>query len=124
MVTRSSSDEMNDAGAELLDRDDDAMGRRIVHVQLLHVPDCPLVDRVRATLRSSLSKTDVQITFEEIEGLYPSPTLLIDGTDATGRTPPLGPCCRLDLPAEDEVIGALNASRCEHSRAPAFPLTR
>lgn len=114
---------MNEPRAELVDRDEVALAGRVVQVQLLHVPDCPLVERVRATLRSSLSKTAVQVTIEEIEGPYPSPTLLIDGTDAAGRTPPPGPSCRLDLPTEDEVIAALLASFCEEPVALAFPFT-
>lgn len=109
---------MNDAHAASFDRNENAVARRVAHVQLLHVPDCPLVDRVRATLRSSLSKTDVQVTIEEIEGPYPSPTLLIDGTDPTGRTPAPGPSCRLDLPAEDEVLAALHASPGRGGRGP------
>lgn len=57
--------------------------RSRVRIQLLHVPDCPLVDQVRSTLRASLAKTSVQATIEEVEGPYPSPTLLINGTDVT-----------------------------------------
>lgn len=82
----------------------------MVQIQLLHVPDCPLVDQVRATLRSSLAKTSVEATIEEIEGPYPSPTLLIDGIDVTGRTPEAEASCRLDLPTEEQVLAALSRS--------------
>ena len=44
---------------------------------------------------------------EEIEGPYPSPTLLIDGIDVTGRDPGTEPCCRLDLPTEEDILMAL-----------------
>jgi hypothetical protein len=78
-----------------------------IHIQLLHTPGCPNAARLRATLNSSLAKTAARPTVENIEGPYPSPTLLIDGIDVTGRTPPPGPSCRLDLPTKDDVLAAL-----------------
>lgn len=81
--------------------------KSVRRVQLLHVPDCPLLDRVRVTLQNSLAKTSAPARVDEIEGPYPSPTLLIDGIDVTGRTPEDGPSCRLDLPTEDQILGAL-----------------
>lgn len=84
-----------------------------VRVQLLHVPDCPLIDRVRTVLRECLRQTSRPAVVEEFEGAYPSPTLLIDGIDAaTGRPPAAmaGPCCRLDLPTRSQIRAALNGS--------------
>jgi hypothetical protein len=81
-----------------------------IRVQLLHVPDCPLVDQVRAVLYNSLAKLGMQVTVEELEGPCPSPTLLISGRDVTGRKPVAEVCCRLDLPTEDQVIAALSLS--------------
>jgi hypothetical protein len=95
--------------APTLDEGDRGTTRPAVQIQLLHVPDCPLVDRVRATLRTSLAKTTVWVTIEEIEGPYPSPTLLIEGQDVTGRTAVAGPSCRLDLPTEEQVLAALSS---------------
>ena len=81
-----------------------------VDVQLWHVPDCPLVDRVRDLLRRCLARTTVAATVHELQGDYPSPTLLIDGIDvATGTTPTQLPCCRLDLPTESQILTALDA---------------
>lgn len=108
MAAPASDDEMN--GAALLDSDDPDHTGPVVEIQLLHVPDCPLVEEVRGTLRRSLSKMNVGARIEEVQGPYPSPTLLIDGTDVTGRTPPPGPSCRLDVPTEDQVLAALTAS--------------
>ena len=76
-------------------------------VQLLHVPDCPLVEQVRPVVLRSLQTVGVDATVEEAEGPYPSPTLLIDGVDVTGRSPGAGPSCRLDLPVEAQITGAL-----------------
>lgn len=101
---------MNRPHAALPDGDDPDQPGPLVHIQLLHVPDCPLVEQVRATLRRSLSKTNVRGTIEEVEGPHPSPTLLIDGIDVTGRTPAPGASCRLDLPTEDQVLAALTAA--------------
>jgi hypothetical protein len=98
--------DMSRAPAVLSGRGEHGMTGPVIHVQLLHVPSCPLAELVRATLSSSLSKTTAQVTIEDIEGPYPSPTLLVDGIDVTGRTPPPGPSCRLDLPTEDDVLAA------------------
>ncbi|MDA8069181.1 hypothetical protein [Conexibacter sp. DBS9H8] len=50
------------------------------------------------------------MTIEEVEGPYPSPTLLVGGIDVTGRTPAAGPSCRLDLPTEEQIVAALAAA--------------
>lgn len=101
---------MNRGPAAVLDCDDPGETRPVVQVQLLHVPGCPLVDRVNGTLRSGLSKVNVRVTIEELEGPYASPTLLIDGIEVTGRTPAPGVSCRLDLPTEEQVLVALAAA--------------
>jgi hypothetical protein len=54
---------------------------------------------------------------EDLEGPYPSPTLLIDGTDVTGKSSRDGPACRLDLPTEEQILAAL-APRPPSSTAP------
>jgi hypothetical protein len=110
MAAPASDDEMKGAPAALRDGDDPDQTGTVVHIQLLHVPDCPLVEQVRATLRRSLSKTNVGARTEEVGGPYPSPTLLIDGTDVTGRTPAPVSSCRLDLPTEDQLLAALTAA--------------
>ncbi len=101
---------MSGAPPALLESDDPGQTAPPVQIRLLHVPDCPLVERVRATLRHSLSNTDVRVTIEEVEGPYPSPTLLVGGIDVTGRTPAAGPSCRLDLPTEEQIVAALAAA--------------
>lgn len=78
-----------------------------VQIQLLHVADCPLVGQLRSTLRAALLKVAVPVAIEEIEGPCPSPTLLIAGSDVTGRAPEPGTYCRFDLPTEDQILAAL-----------------
>jgi len=79
----------------------------ITKIEILKVPGCPMVDRVRATVRRALDRCWVRAEIEELVGDYPSPTLLIDGQDVTGHQ--WGECsaCRLDLPTEDQVVAAI-----------------
>jgi hypothetical protein len=80
-------------------------------IELWHVPDCPLVDRVRATLHECLAQTGIDVPVHERQGPYPSPTLVINGVDvATGTPPGDGMCCRLDLPTRDQIHTALSIS--------------
>ncbi|MGH7920071.1 MAG: organomercurial lyase [Candidatus Dormibacteraceae bacterium] len=79
----------------------------VARIQILRVPDCPSIDQVRTTLQKVLAQLNVPAQVEELVGDYPSPTLLVNGRDVTGR--PLGgtSACRLDLPTEAQVIAAL-----------------
>jgi hypothetical protein len=80
-----------------------------VRVQLLHVADCPLVSRLRDTLDDCLQHVRFAVRVEDLEGAYPSPTLLIDGIDvATGNPPRREICCRFDLPSSAQIATALN----------------
>lgn len=77
-------------------------------IELWHVPDCPLVDQVRATLQECLQAAEVDPPIRERQGPYPSPTLVINGMDVvTGTTPAEGVCCRLDLPTHTQIQTAL-----------------
>lgn len=79
-------------------------------VQILHVPDCPLVDRLRAEVESTLDQVAPDVGFSLVEGNYPSPTLLVDGIDVTTGAPVSGePRCRLDLPTTRQIHQALSA---------------
>jgi hypothetical protein len=79
----------------------------MIRIEIKQVPGCPNVDRVRETVRRALEWCRVRAEIEERVGDYPSPTVLINGQDVTGRQ--LGDCisCRLDLPTEDQVVAAL-----------------
>lgn len=80
-----------------------------VRAQLLHVPDCPLVSQVRETLADCLRNVWFPVRVEDLEGAYPSPTLLIDGIDvATGAPLRNEVSCRFDLPTCAQIISALN----------------
>lgn len=80
-------------------------------VELLYVPDCPLVERVRDMLRTCLPMAPRPVQVTECEGDYPSPTLLVDGMDVVTSAPPRRePCCRFDLPTCDQLLTALHAT--------------
>ncbi|MFI7679034.1 alkylmercury lyase [Actinophytocola sp. NPDC049390] len=77
-------------------------------IELWHVPGCPLVDQVRATLQECLRTADIHVPVHERQGAYPSPTLVINGIDVvTGTTPSDSVCCRLDLPTRAQIHTAL-----------------
>lgn len=81
-----------------------------IRVQILHVRDCALLERVLRRLRTSIARSGLDVSVETIEGTYPSPTVLINGAEVTGQ--PIGsePCCRLDLPSEEQIVAALTNS--------------
>ena len=77
-------------------------------VQMLSVPDCPLVERVRAALRLAVARSGINAAVRERVGTYPSPSVLIDGRDVlTGEPLASHACCRLDLPTTEEIAAAL-----------------
>lgn len=86
-----------------------------VRVQLLHVPDCPLAGELRIALQHSLARSGLRVVSEELEGPCPSPTLLVNGVDVTGRAAGTEPSCRLDLPSENQILAALIRAADERS---------
>ncbi len=79
-----------------------------VVVQVLQTPDCPLAGQVRATIGSCLAEAGVLVRVEKVEGLFPSPTVLIGGADVvTGSPPGSEPSCRLDLPTRAQILAAI-----------------
>lgn len=87
-------------------------------VQILHVPDCPLVERLRAEVESRLAQVAPGLRLSLVEGDYPSPTLLVNGMDVTTGAPVSGePRCRLDLPTSQQIRDALGALAEGHKRS-------
>jgi len=82
--------------------------RREPCVQILQVPDCPLVERLRWLLDECMAEIGTNKPVEVLVGEYPSPTLLIDGIDVASGTPLRGRAfCRLDLPTRTQILDAL-----------------
>ena len=87
-------------------------------VRILHVPDCPLVERLRGEVESALAEVAPDCKLSLVEGDYPSPTLLVDGMDVTTGAPVSGePRCRLDLPTSRQIRHALSALAGGHRRS-------
>jgi hypothetical protein len=79
-------------------------------VQILHVPRCPLVERLYDEVVSILHQVAPDVVLSLVEGDYPSPTLLVDGLDVTTGAPVSGAArCRLDLPTSQQIHEALRA---------------
>ncbi|GAB3197496.1 hypothetical protein GCM10027062_09300 [Nocardioides hungaricus] len=81
-------------------------------IRILHVPDCPLVDRVVQLVRECQAQAGDTGLVDLRVGPYPSPTLLIDGLDVTTGEPATGATrCRLDLPTREQILSALAGRR-------------
>jgi hypothetical protein len=79
-------------------------------IQILQVPDCPLVDRLIDQIESCLAEAGIGEPVEIVVGDYPSPTLVMDRVDvATGRPVEGEPRCRLDLPSKCQIRAAVRA---------------
>ncbi len=78
-----------------------------IRVELLYGHKCPNLAAVRDLLRTCVARAGVPAIVEETEGAFPSPTLLVDGVDVTGRHAGESSACRLDLPTESDILTAL-----------------
>jgi hypothetical protein len=78
-----------------------------VRIELLHVPDCPHVDAARALLRECLAELRLDVTPQDKEGEYPSPTILVNGVDVMGAPASQSATCRLDVPTRHRLLLAL-----------------
>jgi hypothetical protein len=81
-------------------------------VQILQVPDCPLVDLLIDQVQSCLADCDVDEQVEILVDDYPSPTLVVDGVDvSTGLPVERGQRCRLGLPSSEQIREAVLSLR-------------
>ena len=81
-------------------------------IQFLCVPDCPLITKAKTTLTEALAKAPhIATTVEELVENYSSPTILIEGYDASGHPQQqMGPpACPLDPPTEEQSLDALKS---------------
>ena len=76
-------------------------------LEILHSPDCPHVDQARALLRDCLAELQLETPIRDREGVFPSPTILVNGVDVMGRTDMHGEMCRLDPPTREQGLAAL-----------------
>jgi hypothetical protein len=80
-----------------------------MRIELLSSPGCPNAATTHAVVTRSLDGLGIDTAIIERVGAFPSPTVLINGTDVIHRDqpPPTGHYCRLDLPTEAVVLAAL-----------------
>ncbi|MEV6527354.1 alkylmercury lyase [Longispora sp. NPDC051575] len=75
-------------------------------IELRSVPGCPNLAPARELLRACLAELGLAAEVLELVGDYPSPTVLVNGTDVMGCTGS-GASCRLDLPTFEAIRAAL-----------------
>ena len=65
---------------------------------------------VRALIHRAFIASGIEGTIEEVVGDHPSPTVLVNGVDVTGRSYESGAACRLDLPTDVQLGDALTSA--------------
>jgi hypothetical protein len=85
-------------------------------VQILHVPDCPLLPSARRAVDRAAASIGAQVHIAEVEGAFPSPSVVVDGEDVTGTSITGGAQCRLDLPTEQQIRVALQRAMSTQRR--------
>ena len=79
-------------------------------VELLSVPHCPHVASARDLLRACISELGLTLEVAERQGDYPSPSILVDGTDVMGDPGYRTASCRIDVPAREAIVRALQTT--------------
>ncbi|MFG2037907.1 alkylmercury lyase [Dactylosporangium sp. NPDC048998] len=81
-----------------------------MRIQLLLGEGCPNADHARTVVTQAARLLGLDAAVEEDMGVWPSPTVLVDGIDvmtgATGAAPIHA--CRTDLPTVERVVAALH----------------
>jgi hypothetical protein len=85
-------------------------------VQILHVPDCLLLPAAREAVDRAAASIGAQVHIDEVQGACPSPSVVVDGEDVTGRSLSGGACCRLDLPTDEQLRRALQRAMSAQPR--------
>jgi hypothetical protein len=80
-------------------------------IELRSVPDCHNVDQTRVLLRSCMKDLNLLLDVDEIEGDYPSPSVLVNGMDVMGEPGYRAASCRLDVPTRASIVSALGGKR-------------
>lgn len=78
-------------------------------IEIVYVPGCTLVDRLRSLVEECLAEVGVPCPVQVVAGQCHSPTLLVNGLDiTTGRAIDVKfPACRVGLPTKAEILAAL-----------------
>lgn len=84
-----------------------------MRVELLQHAGCPLAPAAYQLVQDCLTTLAIGSPILVRIGEYPSPTVLVDGTDvmAATRVVQLGYTCRVDIPIRERVLAAMIARR-------------
>ena len=93
-----------------------------MRVELLHYRGCPLAPAAHRLVQQCLIALGVLDPVLVRVGDYPSPTVLVNGTDVMGAAAELSQAsvCRIDLPTRERVLAALRAALAAESRDESF----
>lgn len=78
-----------------------------MQIELRHIADCPHVAGARALLTECMGELGMEARFVDVEGDFPSPSILVDGVDVMGHPEFAGAGCRLDVPTKPRLLEAL-----------------
>lgn len=84
--------------------------RKDPRITILHVANCPLVDRLRSDVEAVLQAVESTAYVEQVEGRWASPTLMVDGVALEGFPPGSEAACRINLPTHEQIASALFAA--------------
>jgi hypothetical protein len=82
-----------------------------MRVELLHHPGCRSAQAAHQLVEACLLVLGISIPVLVRVGDYPSPTVLVNGTDVMrpSATPPFDIACRIDVPTRDRLLATLTA---------------
>lgn len=82
----------------------------MMRVELHYFSGCPHAPSARALLTGCLAQLELDTPIAELDGDYPSPSILVDGRDVMGAPASRQRSCRLDVPTESAILDALRAA--------------
>jgi hypothetical protein len=88
-----------------------------MRVELLHYEGCPLAPAAHRLVRQCLITLGIPDPVLVRVGDWPSPTVLVNGTDVMRPAAELSTAsmCRIDVPTRGRVLAALRAARAVES---------
>src|SRR3954451_6884583 len=95
-----------------------------MRVELLHFEGCPLAPAAHRLVRQCLIALGIPDPVLVRVGDWPSPTVLVNGTDVMRPAAELSIArvCRIDVPTPERVLAALRAARpAESGEEPYHP---
>lgn len=85
-------------------------------IEFLYFEDCARASAARALLGRCLDKLGITVPVKERLWDGPSPTIRLNGVDVASESPPpTVRACRLDVPTEEQLLGALKRAWASQS---------